>query len=230
MIGLRVATWNVHGCLGTDGLFAPDRIAGVLHRVQADVVALQEVYDSRQGTRDFDGFAFFERHCGPHAVAAVTIRGNPHRYGHMVCSRWPVAWAVQHDISVAGREPRMLIDMAVRHPDGQLRVLATHFGLRLRERRLQSAQLQHLLLRDLETPTVVLGDFNETRRRGGVFRGLAAQFASPSAPATFPARRPLFALDRIWCRPRHLIRELGIWPEDRHASDHLPVVADLRLP
>ena len=227
---MRIATWNIHGCLGTDGRFAPDRTAAVVDRLNVDLVALQEVYDGRAGTQGFDGFGFFEARCGPHAVTARTIRDDPHHYGHMVCSRWPVLWSACRDMSVAGREPRLLIDMAVRHPTGPLRVLAGHFGLRPRERRRQGETLERLLLHHPEVPTVILGDFNEPRRGGGLFRGLAGQFASPSAPATFPARRPLFALDRILSKPTHLIRELSAWRGERHASDHLPVVADLHLP
>src|SRR4051812_36498806 len=40
---LRIATYNVHRCRGLDGRTRPDRIAGVLRAIDADVVALQEV-------------------------------------------------------------------------------------------------------------------------------------------------------------------------------------------
>jgi endonuclease/exonuclease/phosphatase family metal-dependent hydrolase len=226
---MRIATWNIHGCVGTDRRFRPDRTSSVLQRLDADVIALQEVYGNRHGTEGFDGFDYFRRGHGPHAVAAHTMRDDPHDYGHMLCSRWPVDRAECHDISVDGREPRLLLDAVIHHEHGRMRILSTHLGLRARERRRQSAMLHRLLLRLQELPTIVLGDFNEVRRSGGVFRGFGEGFASPAAPATFPARRPLFALDRIWSRPAHLIRELWAWREDRAASDHLPVVADLHL-
>ena len=39
---LRVATYNVHACVGTDGRHDPERVASVIDELQADVVALQE--------------------------------------------------------------------------------------------------------------------------------------------------------------------------------------------
>lgn len=40
---LRVATWNVHGCVGGDGRYDGSRAIGVLSEIDADIVALQEV-------------------------------------------------------------------------------------------------------------------------------------------------------------------------------------------
>ena len=39
---LRVATYNVHACVGTDGRHDPDRVAAVIAELDADIVALQE--------------------------------------------------------------------------------------------------------------------------------------------------------------------------------------------
>ncbi|HEV8201851.1 MAG TPA: endonuclease/exonuclease/phosphatase family protein, partial [Candidatus Polarisedimenticolia bacterium] len=39
---LRVATWNVHACVGRDGRFDPERVANVIVELDADIVALQE--------------------------------------------------------------------------------------------------------------------------------------------------------------------------------------------
>ena len=39
---IRVATYNVHGCIGTDGRHDPGRVANVITELDADVVALQE--------------------------------------------------------------------------------------------------------------------------------------------------------------------------------------------
>ncbi len=40
---LRVATYNIHQCVGRDGIENPRRIADVLGEINADIVALQEV-------------------------------------------------------------------------------------------------------------------------------------------------------------------------------------------
>lgn len=40
---MRLATYNIHACIGADGRFEPERIVKVLHEINADVVTLQEV-------------------------------------------------------------------------------------------------------------------------------------------------------------------------------------------
>jgi endonuclease/exonuclease/phosphatase family metal-dependent hydrolase len=39
---LRVATYNVHECVGRDGRHDPERVARVIDELDADIVALQE--------------------------------------------------------------------------------------------------------------------------------------------------------------------------------------------
>jgi endonuclease/exonuclease/phosphatase family metal-dependent hydrolase len=50
-------------------------------------------------------------------------------------------------------------------------------------------------------------------------------------PASFPSARPILALDRIYSRGAQ-IETLDVYrsPETRRASDHLPVIAELKLP
>jgi endonuclease/exonuclease/phosphatase family metal-dependent hydrolase len=74
-----------------------------------------------------------------------------------------------------------------------------------------------------------MGDLNEWYLWGPTLRWLHAHFQETPSPATFPTRFPLFALDRIWVKPRRLLRQLTVHrtPLARIASDHLPVTAEL---
>ena len=51
------------------------------------------------------------------------------------------------------------------------------------------------------------------------------------APPSYPAGRPLLALDRIWAEPPESLIETRAWKSglSRLASDHLPVRALLRF-
>jgi endonuclease/exonuclease/phosphatase family metal-dependent hydrolase len=77
-----------------------------------------------------------------------------------------------------------------------------------------------------------MGDVNEWFLIGRPLRWLHRHFKNVPAPATFPARLPLLALDRIWVKPRAML--LSIQRHDtalaRLASDHLPVVAHIAAP
>jgi endonuclease/exonuclease/phosphatase family metal-dependent hydrolase len=75
-----------------------------------------------------------------------------------------------------------------------------------------------------------MGDLNEWYLWGRPLRWLHAHFREkPRAPPTFPARRPVFALDRIWISPAGCLRRLRCHatPLAREASDHLPLTAEV---
>ena len=81
-------------------------------------------------------------------------------------------------------------------------------------------------------PTILLGDFNEWRRRGrSALRGLEPTFGVAPSILSFPSRRPIFALDRILGWPGGLITDLAVHdtPLARRASDHLPLTARVNL-
>jgi endonuclease/exonuclease/phosphatase family metal-dependent hydrolase len=83
-----------------------------------------------------------------------------------------------------------------------------------------------------EKITILLGDINEWLVYGRPLRWLHARFGHCKAERTYPARFPVFALDRIWVHPRSALRrfEALSTDESRAASDHLPVRAEIVLP
>jgi endonuclease/exonuclease/phosphatase family metal-dependent hydrolase len=78
----------------------------------------------------------------------------------------------------------------------------------------------------------LIGDLNEWYLWGRPLRWLHSHFRETLAtPATFPARRPVFALDRIWVARAGSLRgrRRHASPLARVASDHLPLVAEVTL-
>jgi hypothetical protein len=110
-----------------------------------------------------------------------------------------------------------------------VRVIATHLGLRPDERRWQVRRLLSLFETGTADYSVLLGDLNEWLLWGRPLRWLRRQFAPTPHLPTFPARLPLFALDRIWVRPRAALHRLVVHVSAaaRLASDHLPLRAEL---
>jgi endonuclease/exonuclease/phosphatase family metal-dependent hydrolase len=226
-LSLRVVTWNVHACVGGDGRFDPDRVVAIVRGLSPDIVALQEVEARRHLARGLDVFAYLREQVFGHAAEARTITTAEGDYGHMVLCRWPLRHAHIHDISVAGREPRSIVDVTAHSPCGPMRVIGAHFGLDRRERRKQTAALRTVVESGPDGAAIVAGDFNELRRRSATHRALSPPFHAAASVATFPSRRPMFALDRIWCRPPLRIRYSRVFPGARTASDHLPLIAEL---
>lgn len=225
---LRVLTWNVHSCIGTDGRLDPDRVREHVRAIDPDIAALQEV-DSRRDRRD--GFDLLGNCLGKdlsnHRAVVRTIRTADGDYGHMLLSRWPISTWREHDITFGSREPRSMIEATIESDLGRINVLCLHLGLGRRERRQQGLKIEELAEAD-NRPTVVTGDFNEPTGHGPIAKLLARNFRSAGRCRTWPSRLPLLPLDRIWFEPSLSLVRSDVHLDARRASDHLPLWADLR--
>jgi len=223
---LTIATYNIHGAVGTDGRFSPQRVAEVLKEISADIIALQEV--PLGGFDMVNVLEILQEATGFVAVEGPTNNGPDRRYGNAVLSRYPIIQTRNIDLSFGSREPRGALDADVDCHGQPLRIIATHLGLRPAERRAQIRRLLQAFDTD-RMPVILLGDVNEWFVWGRPLRWLVSHFETVPAPRTFPSGWPLFALDRIWISPRHRLMHVDVHatPLARVASDHLPLIAHI---
>ena len=146
----------------------------------------------------------------------------------MLISRWPLTETVIHDLSFQEREPRRAIESTIATEFGALQFVATHLGLSLHERRAQVDKLLDIAGRKLGL-IVVAGDFNDWFWAGSVRTALGHALPDHTRFRTYPSRLPLLRLDGIYCRPVGALTNAFTDPEARHISDHLPVIADVRI-
>jgi endonuclease/exonuclease/phosphatase family metal-dependent hydrolase len=223
---IRIATYNIHGGLGCDGHVVPRRIARVITELDADVVALQEVESRATG---FDMLNYLSNETGMDGIAGPTLLKATGDYGNGLLVRHRAVEMRRLDLSIDDHEPRGALDVELDCGGWRLRVLATHLGLFPDERRQQTRMLLRALEDQRPVATVLMGDLNEWWLWGRPLRWLHEHFQQTPSPSTFPSRWPCLALDRIWIKPRRLLRRLAAHrtPLSRIASDHLPVLADL---
>lgn len=223
---LKIATYNIHGAVGTDGRYSPERIVQVLNEIEADVIALQEV--PLGGSDHPDVIAYLREQTGFHVAVGATINSPQRMFGNAVLSRYPVIATRSLDLSFRSREPRGALDADIDCNGFPIRFIATHLGLSAAERREQVRQLLAAFdTRDM--PVILTGDLNEWFLWGRPLRWLVSHFQRTRAPRTFPARFPLFSLDRIWVQPRERLVRVAVHRTRlaRVASDHLPLVAQI---
>jgi endonuclease/exonuclease/phosphatase family metal-dependent hydrolase len=225
---VRIMTWNIHGGVGPDRRCDLQRIVDLARRQEPDILALQEVDSRRRGAGTQDAFRFLTGALGSHSAESKLIAAPDGEYGHVVISRWPLSGTVFHDISISGREPRAAIETCVATPAGPLHVVAAHLGLSIHERRWQARLLASVARRG-PARTVLLGDFNDWVWKSSVQGILAELLPVRTHHKTWPSCRPVFALDRIYCRPAATLGRNWTDPLARRASDHLPIIADLHL-
>lgn len=226
---LRVATWNIHDAIGRDGRRDGARVARVIAALDAPIVGLQEVACGSGDGCDIETLAALT---GRQWRAFPTHGRADVERGNALLTSLPITAVRFHDLAIAGREPRAALQVDLSLGALRVRVVVTHLGLRAGERRRQVARLLAFVRDDDVDATLLLGDINEWFMWGRPLRWLHRRFGSHQAPRSFPSGLPVLALDRVWAHPPGSVTRIGAVRsgEARDASDHLPVVATLRLP
>jgi endonuclease/exonuclease/phosphatase family metal-dependent hydrolase len=232
---LRVVTYNIHRCRGMDRRTRPDRVAAVLRDVDADVIALQEVIGAGPG-----GVSHIEEigaALGMGWVMAPARRLRGHQFGNALLSRLPVTYHAEHDLSWKTCEERCMQRVDIDVHGHTLHVYNVHLGTAILERRHQARRLA-MIVSDRHVPgaKLVLGDFNEWMK-GLTTTLLSSRLKSVDLRSylkrrrTYPGFFPILHLDHIYYAGR--LEILGVeMPRTRLAlvaSDHLPLVADIRI-
>lgn len=220
---LRIASYNIRKARGLDGRRDPVRIADVINGLDADVVALQEA-DLRMGDRPAALTsemiaAHTDFAVAPLAANAVSLGWH----GNAVLIRKGQHITRTEHITLPGFEPRGAV--AVTLASG-LTVVGVHLGLLRPSRRRQLAVIRDYLAG--RTNVVVTGDMNEWAKTRGL-EALALDYTVHAPGPSFPAARPLAALDRLaLSHDLHLVGAgVAQGALARRASDHLPIWGDV---
>jgi endonuclease/exonuclease/phosphatase family metal-dependent hydrolase len=242
---LRVATYNVHGCVGTDGQCSEGRIAEVIASMSADIVGLQELDLCRPRSSHADQAALIAAQLGWKYHFHPAMRSGEEQYGNAIVSRVPITLELATEMPGAPpwycRENRIAIWMQAETDLGSVHIINSHFGLGRGERILQAQLLigpTWLGSIPPTAPAILLGDFNSVRT-SRAYRLIAAHLRDVRRlvrPArtfrTFPTRFPSFAVDHIFVNAALHPTKLSVHRTAlaRVASDHFPLASELTLP
>jgi endonuclease/exonuclease/phosphatase family metal-dependent hydrolase len=229
---MRIVTYNIHKARGMDGRVSIKRIAEVLGDLDADIIALQEIFsesDSKEGQVETLATAL-----GMKSIFGCTRHHRGRPYGNALLSRWPIVSSCGMDLTWAHRERRGCIRVDLKTSLGTLHVFNIHMGTSYFERRHQVKSLlaSKQIYDDISGPRVLVGDFNEWIK-GLTTRMLSDRFESLNLELhirkrrSYPGFLPLMHLDHIYFeRPLRVEKaELVRNRRSRIASDHLPLVA-----
>ena len=245
---LKVLTVNIHkGFTFFNRKFILPELREAVRKIGADVVFLQEVTGSHnQHGNKFENFPetphyeFLADSIWPefaYGRNAVYDKGD---HGNAVMSKFPIVRFQNHDVSISGPERRGLLhcELAIPGQSANLHAICVHLSLTETHRTQQMDRLCQLIATDVppQAPLVVAGDFNDWRHRAkdqlAQGAGLHEVFVQAHGhPArTFPARKPLLRLDRIYVRNaighKPVVLPHKPWS---HLSDHAPLAAEIEL-
>lgn len=219
MGSVTVATFNIHRGVGVDRTLDLDRTAAAIHETGAELVALQELDRNMARTGRMDQPSLLSAATGFPIEFRATIKRGPGEYGIGVLAAGldSVEWVKLPRLH--REEPRGAI---VAHRTG-LWVCAAHLSTHVEARRSQIRALAEVTA-SLEGPVVVLGDLNAARHELSPLR--SAGFELGPRLNTHRGLR-WRQIDHILASPA--IRLVRSWTVPTTASDHVPLVAELRF-
>jgi len=225
---LRIASYNIHRCVGTDMKSDVARVGRVIQEMGCDTIGLQEVDHTAGGQSESMQLDYLAKLTGMEPVAGPTILRHEGHYGNALLTRRRILDVRRHDLSYRGYEPRGALEVDLEASGRAIRVIVMHLGLFPAERRYQVKKILTLLRAiPVEQPVIVLGDINEWLPIGRPLRWLHGLMGKPPRERSFPVYAPMFALDRVWVRPRSALMSFSVHrsADARRASDHFPVKA-----
>lgn len=220
-VPLRVMSYNVHG-------LKDDRAAliGLIRDCEPDVLIVQEA------PRRFR----WRHKCAALADDAglLVAAGGLPSLGNLILVSLRVrvheTWCMRYPLT-PGRHMRGAVFVRGSVRGATFTLSGSHLATDPAERPAQAALWKESLAA-LEGPVIAAADLNEGPG-GGAWRTVGdGLVSSGSGRPTFPATLPARLIDSLFVSPDITIEKYDVIETDqaRRASDHLPVLADLRLP
>jgi endonuclease/exonuclease/phosphatase family metal-dependent hydrolase len=238
---LRIMTYNVHACVGMDGQLSPQRIARVISQTGASLVCLQEldVFRRRSGKQDqaHEIATFLEMNFQFHPAWHI----EEEKFGNAVLTRFPLnvvkADSLHHYKESRSRRSAIWVEIEICF-ETRLQVISSHLSIYPREQLRQADEL----LRDWiepamqRGPVVLCGDLNARpnsrcyRVFASALRDVASFSGGPPKPTYF-SPKPVSRLDHIFVSKDLFATHSDVIESQlaRIASDHLPLVANIRV-
>ncbi len=231
---LRLMTYNVHHCEGTDGKLDIPRIAKIIQDQKCDVVALQELDRNTSRSQHTDQLDELAKLTGLQPFFGKSIDYAGGEYGVGVLSRLPVSEHKTTKLpSGEKREQRVALELTVQPTQGEKFVfVSTHLDHSSGEhdREKQTARLVQMFSNSAHQ-AILAGDFNASMSRPEIATLLPkwTDVDSVKLSPTIPVLKPTVKIDYIF------LPNNGPWQvvdvevlNEPIASDHLPLVATIR--
>lgn len=229
---LRVAAWNIRHGEGMDNAVDLLRIAGVLRKLDADVITLQEVDQGTDRTGRVDQVAVIAAQLGYRGMHGAHRPYQGGAYGNAVLTRLPVRASRTHRIPPAAGAALAVLEVEVEVPGlGPLSVVSVHLAGSVDERVSQADAITRLFAA-AGHPVILAGDFNGRPDDAAVV-SLSARWRRLEKAGhrnTYPADRPDREIDFVMVATDAGLEAIDhrVLPEPM-ASDHRPLLAVLRV-
>ena len=233
---LRVMSYNIHHGEGLDKKLDLERIARVILDAKADLVGLQEVDRGVERTQKRDLPAELAKLTGLRVYFENNHTYQGGEYGNAILTRFPIKRAKNtHYRMIRPGEQRGVLQLVLDVQGREVLFLDTHIDFRPddTERLMNVEELKALVASAGQMPVVLVGDFNATpdSRTIALIRGFMTDtwtVVGQGEGLSIPVRKPAKRIDYVWIT-KDSVEPLRMEVLRSEASDHLPILAELRL-
>ncbi len=235
-VTIRVMSYNIHHGEGLDGKLDLERIAKLITDARADIVGLQEVDRGTERVQKRDLSAELAKLTG---MTVQFDKNIPHQggdYGNAVLTKFPIKRAKNtHLKSFANGEQRGVQQLVLEIHGREVLFMNTHLDARRDpvEREHSADELKEIVAQAGKMPVILCGDFN-TRPQTPAYAKVAAVLTDSWGAVgkgdgfTIPVKKPASRIDYIFVSKDSIV-PLKMEVLQSEASDHLPIIADVRL-
>jgi endonuclease/exonuclease/phosphatase family metal-dependent hydrolase len=236
----RLLTYNIHkGIGGIDRLYRLERIITTIQHYHPDIIMLQEVDDNVPRSKHHRQVDEISEALGmQHRAFQRNVKLTKGYYGNAIISKFPLVDVENINLTIPlKKRRRALVAHCLLRDETQKTILLIncHLGLAGFERSIQLGKIlenPRVNRTHHKTPIIVGGDYNDVWGNLGVKCMEPAGFSSINLKVnTFPAIMPVRQLDHIYYKGAldFIHSYPGHTALARHASDHLPLIADFKI-
>jgi len=236
-----ILTYNVHGCVGMDGLLSPERIARVIGQSGAMIVCLQELDMLRQRSGKIDQ---------AHAIAEclemqfefnAAWHLEEESFGNAILTPYPMSVierrGLHHHRADRSRRSAMWVEIDIGNGTF-IQVINTHLSIYPKEQLIQANELVEEWIQpaSLKGPVILCGDFNARPKSATCqsFNSILTNgesFDANPTRATYFSPLPMTRVDHIFVSKQfESVRTQVINTRlAKIASDHLPLLGEAQI-
>ncbi|MBC7793676.1 MAG: endonuclease/exonuclease/phosphatase family protein [Clostridia bacterium] len=232
-------TYNIRKGKGASGrsTTAFDDLTHALRARAPDVVLVQEVFHPSESEDKMQQSTELATRLGMTSFYEPNKRRRVGHHGNATFTRYAIVDSQNYDISTNRFERRGALYARLDVGGRPLHVLNVHLGLNQRQRLHQVGMIGDIVAARVpkEEAMILAGDFNDwnrfldpiVQRDLGVENSLGTDV---QRARTWPARRPVFCLDRVYVRNVQTHRTTRLMGEPwTELSDHLPLWVELEV-
>ncbi|MBN1974027.1 MAG: endonuclease/exonuclease/phosphatase family protein [Sedimentisphaerales bacterium] len=243
---LKILSYNIHkGFTAGNSEFVLVQMRDILRHIHPDIVFLQEVLGEHKKHQkkiadwpENSQFEFLADQVWPHYAYGKNSVYTSGHHGNAILSKFAFSEWENLDVSSNRFESRGILHGVIPLPGlaNPLHVFCIHLNLLHRGRNMQVKTLCSRIREKVpdECPIVIGGDFND-------WYGMTTRILMQSIPTqeifqsstgrharTFPSKKPVLPLDRIYCRGVEVVSaKLLEGKQWQSLSDHLPLYCEV---